>query len=66
MNLFNEYNANQIKLLTEAGITIENKEYSVEERKNFSSQVISYIMNYSKNDIGNIHKKYLDILEKLN
>ncbi len=66
MNLFNEYNANQIKLLTEVGITIEDKEYSVEERKNFSSQVISYIMNYSKNDIGNIHKKYSDILEKLN
>lgn len=66
MNLLNEYNLNQIKLLTEAGLNIEDREYSNEEIKKFSTGVINYIMSYSKNDIRNIHKKYADILEKLN
>ncbi len=35
MNLLNEYNSNQIKLLIEAGINIEDREYSAKERKDF-------------------------------
>lgn len=52
MNLINELNDEQLRLLKEADITIEDKDYSENECRYVVGQVIRHIMSFSKKDIG--------------
>lgn len=68
MNLLNKCTKNEIKLMEEAGITVEDKEYSKQELKICSSQIIGYIMAHStKNgDIDKLRNEYNGILRTIN
>lgn len=65
MNLYNNFNVQEKKLLEEANITIENKEYTKDECKNMIYNIVDYVMNFSKNEISNNMNKYDRIIEKL-
>lgn len=67
MNLLNTFNAEQTKLLSQAGILIQNKDYSKNEISNFFNETIEYVMNGSlkNNDISNSLKEYNDIISIL-
>ena len=65
MNLINELNDEQIRLLKEADIKIENKDYTQDECKYVVGQVMRHIMSFSKNDIRNVAIRYESVTEKL-
>ncbi len=51
MNLVEKCSNDEIKLIEQAGIVIENKDYSKEDLKQCETKIIDYIMNQSsKND----------------
>lgn len=56
MNLYKEMNKNEIKLLENAGINIEDKEYKNEDLKQFESKIVEYIMSASSKN-GEIDKR---------
>ena len=68
MNLLNKCTKSEIKLMEEAGITVEDKEYSKQELKICSNQIIGYIMAHStKNgDIDKLRNEYNGILRTIN
>ncbi len=65
MRLINELNKEQIKLLKEADIKVENKDYSTDECKYLVGQVMSHIMSFSKNEISDMVCKYRSTLDKI-
>lgn len=65
MNLINELNEEQIKLLKEADIKVENKDYSSDECKYVVGQIVGYIMSFSKKEIGNKVNQYENIISKI-
>ena len=65
MNLYNNINEQEMKLLEEANVKIEDKEYSQAECKDIVHSIVDYVMNFSKNDIGNNMNRYNGIIEKL-
>ena len=67
MNLANTFNADQTKLLNQAGILIQNKDYSKEELSILFNKTIEYVMNNSlKNkDMSNSLREYNDIINIL-
>ncbi len=58
------YNTKELKLIEDAGIMIENKDYSNEELEGVGHQIEEYIMNHSSknNVIDNLFKEYENIL----
>lgn len=62
MNIYRKMNEKQIKLLEEAGNTIEDREYNLEEVKQVANAVANHIFSKSKNDISKEVNKYSDIL----
>lgn len=65
MNLINELNKEQIRLLKEADIVIKDKDYTEDECRYVVGQVIGHIMSFSKKDIGDVAIRYESVLEKL-
>lgn len=65
MNLINELNDEQIRLLKEADITIENKEYTVNECRYIVGQVMGHIMSFSKKDISDVANRYEGVINKI-
>lgn len=65
MNLYKIFNIEQIELLKEADVVVENRDYTTEERRYITNQVIGYIMNFSKKDISAIACKYESVLDKI-
>ena len=63
MSLYNEITEQQCKDLKEADITIENRNYNIEETKNIYNNLTSYIFSKSKIDIPTELKKYEKILQ---
>lgn len=63
MNLYEEFNEENQILLKEAGISIENKDYSYDECKQVFHKVVEHIMSYSKNEIQDISYKYDNITD---
>ena len=63
MNLLNECTKNEIKLIEQAGIKLENKDYSAEELKRCEREIAEYIMSRSsKNgDISKLCNQYSGI-----
>lgn len=67
MNLLNEFTTNEVILLEQAGIIVENKEYSNDEIKRCENKIGEFIMNYSMktNEISELSNKYSRILSVL-
>ena len=67
MNLLNIFNMEQITLLNQAGIPIQDRDYSKDEIKIIFNSVIENVMNKSlKNrDMPNSLRKYNDIIKIL-
>ncbi len=67
MNLLNIFNMEQITLLNQAGIPIQDRDYSKDEIKIIFNSVIENVMNKSlKNrDMPNSLRKYNDIINIL-
>lgn len=67
MNLLNEFTTNEVILLEQAGITVENKEYSNDEIKRCENKIGEFIMNHSMktNEISELSNKYSRILSVL-
>lgn len=67
MNLSSTFNMEQTKLLNQAGILIQDKDYSKEELSVFFNEIIEYVMNNSlKNkDMSNSLREYNDIMNIL-
>ena len=65
MNLINELNEEQIRLLKEADIKVENKDYSNDECKYVVEQIMRHIMSFSKKDISNMANKYENVIDKI-
>ena len=61
-----KFDKKEVNLLQEAGANAEEgKEYTEEELKVFGNEVISYIMNHSKNEISKVRNKYNVLLQKI-
>lgn len=67
MNLIKELSKSKLKLLEEADVHIEDKDYSKEELRACEIKVEEYVMCHStKNgDIGKFGSQYSDILDDL-
>ena len=67
MNLKNKLNEKEIKLLKNAGINVEDREYSEQELERCAFNIQDYIMSHSlKNgDINKISNQYNEILNTL-
>lgn len=67
MNLKNSLNEKEIKLLENAGINVEDREYSEQELERCAFYIQDYIMSHSlKNgDINKVSDKYEEILNRL-
>ena len=65
MNLKTYFNSKEQNLLSDAGITVENKEYSKEELSLCESEIMDYIMSKSKNTIESTKMKYDSILRAI-
>ena len=68
MNLLTECKENEIKLIEEAGVFIEDKDYTNEELKRCESKIVEYIMSHSSKNksIDNLHNQYSSIFRTIN
>ncbi len=57
-----KYSKKELDLFNEAGINVEDKNYTKEERENLKMQVTDYIMSQSLKEINNFNKKFSEIL----
>lgn len=61
-----KFDEKEVKLLQEAGANVEKgKEYTEDNLKIFENEVITYIMNHSKNEISQVRNRYNVLLQKL-
>ena len=67
MNLIEKCTTNEIRLLSDIGIKIEDKDYTVEELRKYESIIEEFIMNHStKNgDINKFINQYNSILNTI-
>ena len=67
MNLYNEFSANEMKLMNNIGIIIEDRDYRQEELKKYEVDIEDFIMSHSsKNgDISKANTQYNNILNIL-
>ncbi len=66
MNLLNKCTNNEIELLKEAGIIIEDKDYTKEELERHESKIIEHIMSQSSAQIQKLHNQYSNIFRVIN
>lgn len=65
MNLLDKCTNNEINLMKEAGIIVENREYTNEDLKKVEYNIVEYIMNHSSKDIQNLQSKYQSIFRTI-
>ncbi len=67
MNLIDKCTNKEIELVKNAGINIENKDYSDEELKNIEREISEYIMSHSSKDgsISKLQNEYQSIFRTL-
>lgn len=60
MNLLSKCTDNEINLIKQAGVIIENKDYTEDELKQFGNQMEEYIMSHSSknNDIDKLQNNF--------
>ena len=66
MNLYKESDVEELTLFKEAGIKVDDKDYTNEELRQCQNQVIEYIMSKSKNEISNVKSRFENVLKKTN
>lgn len=68
MNLIEKCSNDEIKLIEQAGIMVENKDYSKDDLKQYEARIIDYIMSHSsKNgDISKLRNQYENIFSIIN
>ncbi len=57
-----QFSNREVQLFNEAGICIENKDYSKEEVEKLKIRVADYIMSQSTKEIEKYNKKFNNIL----
>ena len=57
-----KYSKSEKQLFNEAGIYVEDKDYTKEERENLKIKVTDYIMSQSSKEINNLNRKFSKIL----
>ena len=67
MNLMKQFSKEEIKLLSNAGINVEDRDYNKEELKKCELEIEEFIMSHStKNgDIAKLSNQYSSILNTL-
>lgn len=63
MNWYKKYDEEKRKLLKEADLILEDKEYNVDETKKIYDTIVAHIFSQSKNNISNETNKFIDILQ---
>lgn len=63
MNLYVGINEKQRNLLREAGIELENKDYTKDEITALENSITDYIFSKSKKEIEETTNKYMKILQ---
>lgn len=58
-----KYSKKEIDLFREAGIYVEDKNSTKEERENLKMQVTDYIISQSSKEINNFNKRFSKILD---
>lgn len=63
MNLLSKCNENEIQLIKNAGVELENKDYSKEELKDYEMQMVDFIMSHSlkSNEVYKLQNQYRNI-----
>lgn len=57
-----KYSNNDIKLFNEAGVIVEDRDYTKEEVERLKMQVTDFIMSQSTNEIEQYSRKFSNIL----
>ncbi|MCI8587026.1 MAG: hypothetical protein HFJ49_00240 [Clostridia bacterium] len=57
-----KYSENDLQLFNEAGINVEDRNYTKEEVEHFKIKVTEYIMSQSSKDINTLSTKFSKIL----
>lgn len=65
MNLLDKCTNNEINLMKEAGIIVENRNYTNDDLKKVEHDIVEYIMNHSSKDIQNLQSKYQSIFRTI-
>ncbi|MEE0791012.1 MAG: hypothetical protein U0M05_06955 [Clostridia bacterium] len=58
-----QFTNKDIQLFNNAGIDVENKNYTNEEVEEFKIKVIDFIMSQSTKDIDKYNKQFMDLLQ---
>lgn len=58
-----QFTNKDIQLFNNAGIDVENKNYTNEEVEEFKIKVIDFIMSQSTKDIDKYNKRFMDLLQ---
>lgn len=68
MNLVNNCTNKEIELIKNAGVSIENRDYTIDELKRVERDITEFIMNHSSKDgsIGKLQNEYQSIFRILN
>lgn len=68
MNLLRECNNKEIELIKQAGIIIEDKDYTNEELERCETQIVDFIMSHSSKskEIDKLHNQYSSIFRTIN
>ena len=68
MNLLNKCTDKEVKLMKNAEVYLEDKDYSSEELKRIEHNITEFIMNHSSKDgsIGKLQSEYESIYRTLN
>lgn len=67
MNLLNECTNKEIELIRQAGVVVEDKDYTNEELERCETQIVDFIMSHSsKNkEIDKLHNQYSSIFRTI-
>lgn len=68
MSLIEKFTQKEIELMKQAGIKIENKEYSKEELKRYATEIEEYILSHSSKGkhIDMLNNQYSSIFNTIN
>ena len=68
MNIVERFTQKEIELIKQAGIKIEDREYSKEEMKRYAADLEEYILSHSSkgNKIDKLNNQYATIFSTIN
>jgi len=68
MNLMNKCTSKEIKLMEQADVKIENRDYTIDELKKVERDITEFIMNHSTKNgsISKLQNEYQSVYRTLN